>query len=408
MPKPVNNALIMSVNVAEIQGWYGPLALSERFIQMLWAEQPWKQQTLKLWNGDSLRVLSPGKWNHGAGPDFRSARLEMNGQVLLGDVEIHLYPEDWRRHGHHEDPEFNSVCLHVCVFPPVDAQLICCTEKGAELPLWLMAPYLPEDLEHLVDHFREDERHHWRMALQDDFGQQTESETLEAFSQLAHNRFAAKAAFADWLVRRDGWEQACHELLLGYLGMPSNRAPMLACAQRFSWQQMAASDFSIEQAMESFADKWRRQHLRPANQPALRLRQYCQLLRQRARWMDCWRAFDWKPVRNPVNPAQADFRKLNRLKELRDWMRTELWADTWTGSRFDSLVVDVLLPLKQSQSPADDWFPTWFNWWAGDWPDSYIRAIREVKLPGPAGRNGYFQALFEWILNWQNGDTGGE
>ncbi|MCC5833546.1 MAG: DUF2851 family protein [Opitutales bacterium] len=392
----------MSIKVAEIQGWYGPLALSERFIQMLWAEQPWRKEPLRLWNGESLRVLSPGLWNHGAGPDFRKARLELNGQSLLGDVEIHLYPEDWRRHGHDQAPEFAGVVLHVCVFPPVQPDLACVTAAGQELPLWLMAPYLPEDLEHLVDHFREDERHHWRMSLQDAFGQRTEAETFERFARLAGDRFSAKVAFADWLVRRDGWEQACHELLLGYLGMPGNRAAMLACAQHFSWQVMAAPDFSIAGAVDLFANKWRRQAMRPANRPSLRLQQYRRLLQERGNWMQAWQGFQWSYGLPKLEPEQGNFRKLNGLNELRDWIRSDLWAKVWTGSRFDSLVVDVLMPLKQSQSQSFDWFPVWFNWWAGDWPDSYPLAVNEIRLPSPLRRNGYFQGLFEWILNWQN------
>lgn len=393
----------MSVSVAEIQGWYGPLALSERFIQMLWAEQPWKKSKLVLWNGEGLRVLSPGNWNHGAGPDFRRARLELNGQPIVGDVEIHLYPEDWVRHGHDSNPEFDSVRLHVCVFPPTNPQLACMTTDGRDLPLWLMAPYLPEDLEHLIDHFREDDRQHWRMELQDAYATFSSVEVQQSFAALARDRFQAKVAFADWLVRRDGWQQACHELMLGYLGIPGNRAAMLSCAQQFGWQEMAADEFCISSAMDSFAGNWRKQSLRPANRPAIRLQQYCRVLREHRDWMGLWKNFNRQWMETQLDDiAGPGFRKLSGLMELRRWIRSELWAGVWTGTRFDSLVVDVLLPLKQSQSQRQDWFPVWFNWWSGDWPESYPQAIQELNLLPPLRRNGYCQGLFEWILNRQN------
>jgi len=68
---------------------------------------------LRLEDGRALRVVFPGVPGGGAGPDFREAMLDAGGDLLRGDVEIHLQASGWRAHGHHRDPAYAGVVLHV-------------------------------------------------------------------------------------------------------------------------------------------------------------------------------------------------------------------------------------------------------------------------------------------------------
>jgi hypothetical protein len=64
--------------------------------------------------GERIAVVFPGHWTHGHGPDFRDAMLERSdAHLLTGAVEIHHRASDWVRHGHHIDPAYNDVVLHV-------------------------------------------------------------------------------------------------------------------------------------------------------------------------------------------------------------------------------------------------------------------------------------------------------
>lgn len=64
--------------------------------------------------GQLVNIVFGGNWSHGFGPDFAGAKLDFGeGGLRTGDVEIHLNSGDWVRHGHHLDPRYNSVILHV-------------------------------------------------------------------------------------------------------------------------------------------------------------------------------------------------------------------------------------------------------------------------------------------------------
>lgn len=65
-------------------------------------------------DGDHLDVVFSGHWTHGYGPDFHNAMLTTSsGHLVTGDVELHFRAADWERHGHHTDPAYNDVVLHI-------------------------------------------------------------------------------------------------------------------------------------------------------------------------------------------------------------------------------------------------------------------------------------------------------
>lgn len=68
---------------------------------------------LRLEDGRALRVVFPGVPGGSSGPDFRGAILDAGGDLLRGDVEVHLRASGWRAHGHHTDAAYGSVVLHV-------------------------------------------------------------------------------------------------------------------------------------------------------------------------------------------------------------------------------------------------------------------------------------------------------
>lgn len=90
------------------------LFMKETYLHYLWRQKRLPFHLLTLKDGRHFRVLSPGFYNaHNAGPDFREARIEIDGVIWVGPVEIHLRSSDWLRHNHQKDHAYNTVILHV-------------------------------------------------------------------------------------------------------------------------------------------------------------------------------------------------------------------------------------------------------------------------------------------------------
>ena len=87
--------------------------LTERHVQAVWYDNALRPRNLVTRCGLPVRVVYPGDWNLGPGPDFRGAVLHVGDRRLAGDVEVHLSPSGWRAHGHGDDPAYRNVVAHV-------------------------------------------------------------------------------------------------------------------------------------------------------------------------------------------------------------------------------------------------------------------------------------------------------
>src|SRR3990172_6151979 len=87
--------------------------ISERELAEIWEGQRFPPQALASVDGQPLTVLYRGLRGRGPGPDFRDAVIQTPVAVLRGDVELHLRASDFRRHGHHRDPAYDGLALHL-------------------------------------------------------------------------------------------------------------------------------------------------------------------------------------------------------------------------------------------------------------------------------------------------------
>lgn len=88
--------------------------LNEHYLHFLWRMKRIPFHQLRLSNGASFQLVSSGTYNaFESGPDFSCAQLKMDGILWAGNVEIHVRSSDWFVHGHHHDPAYNNVILHV-------------------------------------------------------------------------------------------------------------------------------------------------------------------------------------------------------------------------------------------------------------------------------------------------------
>ncbi|MBV9120142.1 MAG: DUF2851 family protein, partial [Chloroflexi bacterium] len=87
---------------------------NEAWLAAIWQEQAFDRHLLRSTSGVAFQVVYQGRCTGGPGPDFRDAILALpDGTLLRGDVEIHLEARGWEQHGHHKDPAYDGVLLHV-------------------------------------------------------------------------------------------------------------------------------------------------------------------------------------------------------------------------------------------------------------------------------------------------------
>lgn len=78
-----------------------------------WAGLQFDRRALQTEGGLPLRILNPGRLNHDQGPDFLDAVIGIGEERHYGHIELHINAADWYSHGHHLDPHYNPVMLHV-------------------------------------------------------------------------------------------------------------------------------------------------------------------------------------------------------------------------------------------------------------------------------------------------------
>lgn len=87
--------------------------MSEELLHYIWQQKLFSAVNLETTGGEKLSITHSGIRNRDAGPDFTQAKIRINGDLLAGNVEIHVNASDWEKHRHQDDKAYSNVILHV-------------------------------------------------------------------------------------------------------------------------------------------------------------------------------------------------------------------------------------------------------------------------------------------------------
>lgn len=385
-----------------MQGLYGPFTLAERVVQKIWLRGDFDRARLQLTDGRSLEIRTPGEWNLLGGPDFRSARLMIDGVLLTGDVEVHFHAADWRAHQHQADRAYDHVALHVVLFPPGPGEPSAVHGDGREIPTLVLLPRLHRDLEEYASDDALETitaRDQWErfagLATTPPAGRR------QLLRQKANERWRQKVHFAKMRIERVGWTAAAHGTALEILGYRHNRAAMLTVATKYPLAAWTGG-LEPEAAYAESGARWQSQGVRPANHPRTRLRQYQQWVAVRPDWPERLRAMG---PSLPSGGLEGTPTKLARaelgLPRWREVMARELLGGAVGGTRLDNLACDGFLPLAAAGT-GTDLEAVWFHWFLGDVPAQVKNALPKLGLAGRGAEphcHGWAQGLLGWILD---------
>ncbi len=192
---------------------------NERFLQTIWNERKLEGE-LTTEEGSSIKVLSNGIWNNGAGPDFHNASMLIDGKLCSGDVEIHKKRSDWYKHGHEGDERYGNVILHVVWEDDIP-------QVAGRMPVLVISKYVDEDWRRLLWELEES-----RYSYADKIGKgecalrwaMTEDAKVRRLLEAAGlARYGSKVSNMRYEIEKKGEERALLEGIFDVLGYKNNR-----------------------------------------------------------------------------------------------------------------------------------------------------------------------------------------
>jgi len=263
--------------------------LREETVVSIWERQAFDPAALTFLQ---LSVIFRGLPSDAGGPDYQDALLaRQDREIIAGDIEFHVASADWYTHGHHLDPHYNRVVLHVVWRDDGQATVL---ESGGIVPVLelerhttnLLVCDSPMSEQALVPH-----------ACVERFRRLTIEDLQARIRQAGMTRFQERAALFAADMTCVSVDQVAYTALFESLGYASNReacrqlADLVPCAWLMSVEPVERAKTLLQAAGfltqgtvrppgRMKPDAWRLARIRPGNHPAIRIEEMAHLLNQ--------------------------------------------------------------------------------------------------------------------------------
>ena len=347
----------------------GSMEFTERFLYHIWDGQH-LLKSLKTCSGKELLIDFPGRWNTDSGPDFKDCIIHLDGKIFRGDVEVDLTNFEWRHHGHDENPQFNTVILHV-VYQHHSNHPFTIKENGDAVEVLEVHSQLDRDISKLLKRyaelpFKETDKycHFFTGVAPEIIASRLEKLGMERLEGKVR-RFAAEREFSDF-------DQLAYEGIMEALGYSKNKFQMLKLSLVCNYAEMQKRFFAEEDAAEllgylvkrgGLADhlprgavlskrvvadppldvSWTLFRIRPGNHPVVRLAQIAPLLQESfadSLFHRIVRLFSF---------TQGDFSVREFLRRTQNYFSRSAQlinsAYRLGATRIDTLVINIIVPL---------------------------------------------------------------
>jgi hypothetical protein len=284
--------------------------MNEFFLHYIWKYQLYNITDLRTTSGDTLRILKPGEHNSNAGPDFFNGRIQCNGVVIAGNIEVHFSSSDWKKHDHQKDKSYQNVILHVVYnddAPVISAsrERILTLELRHRIPKVMTERY--EDLQQLQpfipcqQHFASIDKFTRETWLQRLLIERLEEKCLvlqqlldETYGNWEHAFYIALAKNFGFKINAVPFELTARSIPYHVISKSRNSLPRMEALLfgaagylqdnriRHKYYKSLRDEFKFLQEKHGLqiidVSLWKLLRLRPANFPQLRLAQFAALL----------------------------------------------------------------------------------------------------------------------------------
>jgi hypothetical protein len=315
----------------------------------IWQHQVSKRRLLDDAEGHPVEIIYPGRRNDGRGGDFRDAVVVSGNSWKSGDIEIHTRSSGWQAHGHHLNPAYNRVVLHVALEQDRPGKTV--LQNGQAIPTVILDRYIEQDFENQVF-----------LCRCRDIASSPEKIT-QYLDQAGDRRFfmGALKYQIELAQLEDG--QSLYQGVLEALGYTKNKKPFLELASRVplcSLEKVANRKGAKEDILAqlqavllhgAWGLNWELYKVRPENSPVRRITALSHLIYR-------YRLQGWLPTLMNIirhNPAGRVRRKLENTFIVDEGSHVLLGRD-----RASEIIINVVLPFawswgrKSSESGLSD------------------------------------------------------
>lgn len=196
------------------------MLLKEDFLHYIWQYRLLNTRNLYCNQGQELRIVHPGSLNPNAGPDFSLAKLQIDGQLWVGNVEIHVKSSDWLLHRHDNDPAYDSVILHAVY----EHDQVVTRTDGSLMPVLVLKGLLPEAM--LENYLQLIANRNFFPCIRQ-IGQVDELVFKQVVKQMVAQRLTEKCAgiAKKMELNKNHWNETFYYLLLRNFGFKVNAIP---------------------------------------------------------------------------------------------------------------------------------------------------------------------------------------
>lgn len=209
--------------------------LREEDLAWLWEGQRFPREALRTAGGGLLHVVYRGRRSPGPGPDFTDAVLaDEAGNLLRGDIELHVLASAFHGHGHDRDPRYDRVALHIVFQDDVGGETV--LNSGRRVEVLALAPWVARRREELS--FWLTQPALWEEPCRGAVARTGWPPVKETVTRLGEMRFRRKEGRFIAALKQEDEQQVMYEAVLRTLGYRENADAFSALARRLPYREL--------------------------------------------------------------------------------------------------------------------------------------------------------------------------
>lgn len=347
--------------------------MKEELLHFIWQSKILLKQKLELTNNKQVEIIGIGTLNKDAGPDFFNAKIKIDQEILVGNIEIHIKASDWLNHKHQQDKAYDNVILHV-VFE--NDKPIFDSHQKPYLTLELKN-YLPNSL---LGKYKTLQEQYSEIPCQPIFSLPNEFKLNNWLNRLVIERLEKKCERIEQVLKtnNNNWEQTFYVLTAQYFGQKTNAQAFEWLAQNLPMQIIAKHKDKLSQIEalvigtagflnQKLTDEylvflqkeylylqkkysltnldksvWKFGRMRPSNFPTIRLMQFAALLYQSSHLFS--KVLECESINELQKLYKLQHIHLINLSELSGHQFNALKADLGT-SAINTIIINTVVPI---------------------------------------------------------------